>query len=89
MGINTQMTMMVEIGDEPVSFEVPFTLHEQSDPGIRTFRNGDPGHPPSCERWIDLDISDNELEEIYRDAGGDAKAIRSAVMSFLNERLGI
>ena len=36
--------------------------HVSRDPGIRTFKNGDPGYPPSCEVVIGDIIVDDEEE---------------------------
>lgn len=90
------MIVPVDVGDGELYLEVNYVLDEESDPGVRTCRNGDPGVPPSCERSVSLGMNDWDLYEalllaceengLEPVASNDVPRIRRQIENYILER---
>lgn len=94
----TELT--IDLHDNEITLaEVPYTVEIDRDEGCRTYRNGDPGHPPTVSADVVLDWSMKDaveaVETWFREDGRTvpdwvqrrARAIQEAITEELNRLL--
>lgn len=92
--------LTIDLFDEELHLtEVPYTVEVEQDAGCRTFRNGDPGVPPTVTADVTLDWSMKDaveaVETWFREDGRTvpdwvqrrARAIQEAITEELNRLL--
>lgn len=98
--IQGTVDLTIEVCDHELRLtEVPYTAEIERDAGCRTYRNGDPGHPPTISADVTLDWSREEavesVEALFGERGRtvpewvrrQAKAIQDAITEELNRLL--